>query len=40
MAAEVVDFFRGEMDVFEEFEGLFETGGDEVIAMGRQVADE
>ena len=40
MAAEVIDFFRGEMHVFQKFEGLFEACGDEVIAMGRKMADE
>ncbi len=40
VATKVIDLFRREMDVFEEFEGLFEAGGDKIVAMGRKVADE
>ena len=40
VATEVIDLFGSEMDVFEEFEGLFQAGGDEEVAMRRKVADE
>lgn len=40
MLAKVIDFFGREAHVFQEIEGLRETGSDEEIAFGRETPDE
>jgi hypothetical protein len=39
-SADVGDFVPGKVDVFEEVQSLFETSGDEIVAMRWQVTDE
>ena len=36
----IVDFLRGEMHILEKVQRLFESGGDQIIALRRKMAHE
>lgn len=40
MPPQKINFLRGEVHIFEEVQRLFESGGHQVIAVGRKMADE
>ena len=40
MAAQIRDFIRREIDVFEKLERLLESGGDQIISSRRKMANE